>query len=101
RTWRDFLILGGSPLTRKIIIFNLIALNILVAGIFHLNSTRDTLVSQHMRGLVSEAELISKVFEVQMSGRLAVSSGADDRISVAATLAQIDVQKGAEVFVFD
>lgn len=100
RTWRDFLILGGSPLSRKIIIFNLIALNILVAGILHLSSTRDALVSQHIRGIVSEAELIAKVFEVQMSGRSAVNSSMDDRISVAATLAQIDVQKGAEVFVF-
>jgi len=33
RARRGFFSLRGSPLTRKIIIFNLIALNILVAGI--------------------------------------------------------------------
>ena len=46
RARRSFLSLRGSPLTRKIITFNLIALNILVAGILYLNATRESLVLQ-------------------------------------------------------
>ena len=37
------LALRSSPLTRKIITFNLIALNVLVGGILYLNSSRDGL----------------------------------------------------------
>ena len=42
RARRSIISLRGSPLARKIITFNLIALNVLVAGILYLNSTRDS-----------------------------------------------------------
>ena len=58
--------LRSSPLTRKIITFNLIALNVLVGGILYLNSSRDGLVAQRAAGLVAEAELIADVFEAQL-----------------------------------
>ncbi len=93
--------LRESPLTRKIIIFNLIALNILVAGILYLNSSRDGLAVQRASGLVGEAELVANVFEVQMPRRSPVNLITGDGIDVAGTLARIDVQNGAEVFVFD
>ncbi|MEX1235562.1 MAG: sensor histidine kinase [Roseovarius sp.] len=101
RARRGFFSLRGSPLTRKIIIFNLIALNILVGGILYLNASRDGLALQRMSGLVGEAELVANVFEVQMPGRSPVNMITGDGIDVEGTLAAIDVQEGAEVFVFD
>ncbi|WP_281967642.1 sensor histidine kinase [Roseovarius nanhaiticus] len=101
RARRGFFSLRDSPLTRKIIIFNLIALNILVAGILYLNSSRDGLAVQRMSGLVGEAELVANVFEVQMPGRSPVNLITGDGVDVEGTLGAIDVQDGAEVFVFD
>lgn len=96
-----FFPLLDSPLTRKIILFNLVALNVLVAGIFYLNSSRDGRAMQRVGGLAGEAELVANVFETQLSGRSPMNLVTGDGIDVAATLAALDVQKGAEVFVFD
>jgi len=101
RARRGFFSLRGSPLTRKIIIFNLIALNILVAGILYLSASRDDLALQRMGGLVGEAELVADVFEVQMPGRSPVNIVTGDGLDVNATLAALDVQVGAELFIFD
>ncbi len=101
RARRGLFSLRESPLTRKIIIFNLIALNILVAGILYLNSSRDGLALQRASGLVSEAELVANVFEARLPGRSPINLITGDGIDVAEALAGIDVQKGAEVLVFD
>ena len=101
RARRGFFSLRESPLTRKIIIFNLIALNILVAGILYLNASRDGLALQRMSGLVGEAELVANVFEVQMPAQSPVNVVTGDGIDVATTLDALNVQDGAEVFVFD
>ncbi len=98
---RGLFSLRSSPLARKIITFNLIALNILVAGILYLNSSRDGLALQRARGLVSEVELIADVFEAQISGAAPVNLAAGDGIDVAATLDGLDMRKGVQVFVFD
>ena len=50
RERRGFFSLRDSPLTRKIITFNLIALIVLVAGILYLNSSRDSLAVQRAGG---------------------------------------------------
>ena len=63
RAQRGFLALNRSPLTRKIIIFNLIALNVLVVGILWLNASRDTLGLQKTNALQAEVELVADVFE--------------------------------------
>ena len=101
REKRGIFSLRSSPLARKIITFNLIALNILVAGILYLNSSRDGLALQRARGLVSETELIADVFEAQMSGADAVNLAAGEGVDVAATLDGLDMRKGVQVFVFD
>jgi len=98
---RGLFSLRASPLARKIITFNLIALNILVAGILYLNSSRDGLALQRVRGLVSEVELIADVFEAQMSGTATVSLAADDGIDVDATLDGLDMREGVQVFLFE
>ncbi|MFP4326603.1 MAG: sensor N-terminal transmembrane domain-containing protein [Paracoccaceae bacterium] len=90
-----------SPLTRKIIVFNLIALNILVAGILYLNSSRDSLALQRASGLVGEAELIADVFEAQLPGSAPISLATGDGIDVPGTLDGLDLRSGIEVLVFD
>ena len=98
RARRGIFSLRASPLTRKIITFNLIALNVLVAGILYLNSSRDSLAVQRGTSLVAEAELIADVFEAQLPKDTNVDLAAMD---VAASLAQLDLRTGIEVFVLD
>ncbi|MBL4812022.1 MAG: sensor histidine kinase, partial [Rhodobacteraceae bacterium] len=97
RRKRGFITLNRSPLARKIITFNLIAVIILVAGMLYLAPSRDHLAYQRANGLVSEAELIADVFEAHLPG------SADDHVGLDAnsTLAGLDLRGGIEVFVFD
>ena len=101
RARRGLFTMKASPLTRKIITFNLIALNILVAGILYLNSSRDSLVVQRASALVGEAELIADVFEAQLPATGPVSLAAADGVDVPATLENLNLRNGVEVFVFD
>jgi len=101
RARRGLFSLKGSPLTRKIIIFNLIALIIMVAGILYLNSTRQSLVLQRAGALVGEARLIANVFEAQLPASGAVSLTTGDGIDVNDTLAGLSLRTGVEVYVFD
>lgn len=86
--------LNRSPLARKIIIFNLMALVILVAGVLFLNPFRDSLVVQREAGLIREAELIADVFEAQMPR-------AEPGFDYAAALSRVEIGGGVEAFVFD
>ena len=101
REKRGYFSRGGASLTRKIITFNLIALNVLVAGILYLNSSRDGLAQQRADSLASETELIADVFEAQLPSAAPVSLATGDGIDVDATLEGIDLRPGIEVYVFD
>lgn len=101
RARRGLFSLKGSPLTRKIITFNLIALIILVAGILYLSSSRQGLVLQRAGALVSEAQLIADVFESQIPATGGVSLVTGDGIDVGATLDGLNLRGGLEVYVFD
>lgn len=101
RERRGLFSLRGSPLTRKIITFNLIALNVLVAGILYLNSSRDSLAVQRAASLVAEAELIADVIEAKLPEGQVVDLAAGTGIDVGETLAAIDLRGGIDVFVFD
>lgn len=68
RRKRGFLSLNSSPLARKIVMFNLIALGILVAGILFLNPSRDSLVTQRADALVSVSQLAASAMESQIEG---------------------------------
>jgi len=99
RKRRGLVSINRSPLARKIITFNLIAIIILVAGVLYLNPFRDSLVLQREQGFVTEAGLIADVFEAQMQ-----ASGVEDfsdSAQVASTLENLDLPVGIEVFVFD
>jgi len=101
RDRRGFFSLRGSPLTRKIIVFNVIALIILVAGLLYLNSSRDNLVVQRANVLAGEARLIANVFEAQLPKRGPVNLATGDGVDVADTLAALTLRQGGEVVVFD
>ena len=96
---RGFVSLNRSPLARKIITFNLMALIVLVAGVLYLNPFRDSLVFQRAHGLVVETELIAGVFEAQI--RASGASSLPDNTIVIDTLEKIYLPEGIEVFVFD
>ena len=98
---RGFFSLNRSPLARKIIIFNLMALVILLAGVLFLNPFRDSLVLQREDGLVSEARLVADVFEARIPSSGAVNLGAGNGAALRQTLDGIDIGEGVEVFVFD
>ncbi|WP_107497327.1 sensor histidine kinase [Thalassobius sp. I31.1] len=101
--------LNRSPLARKIITFNLLALIFLVAGVLFLNPFRDSLVLQREVGLQAEAELIADVFEAQLRFENARrptgldARGIDtffDAGVVSDTLAGLELPPGVETFVF-
>jgi len=56
---KRFLVFNSSPLARKIILFNLIALGILVSGVLYLNQSQDTQVNIRSVALSRQAEIIS------------------------------------------
>ncbi|WP_420569740.1 sensor histidine kinase [Thalassovita sp.] len=100
RARRGFLTLNRSPLTRKIITFNLIALNVLVAGVLLLNSSRDSLVVDRVNALTSQAELVADVVEAQLPKGAPASLASGDGIDVLDTLNGLDLRRGVEVYVF-
>lgn len=66
RKRRGFLSLNSSPLARKIVTFNLIALAILVAGILYLNPSRDSLITQRADALATVSSLVSDAIEARL-----------------------------------
>ncbi len=101
RDRRRLLPLGKSPLTRKIITFNMIALLVLVAGILFLNSARDSFAVQRATGLVTEARLIAGAFEAQLPAGAPVNLATNDGVDVAATLEKLPLKTGTMATVFD
>ncbi|WP_282078110.1 sensor histidine kinase [Epibacterium ulvae] len=101
RARRGFLSLRRSPLTRKIITFNLIAITLLVAGVLYLNSSQQSLVLQRATALMSEAMLVSDVFEGQLPTETPVDLATPKGLNPAETLAGINLRDGVDVRVFD
>ena len=95
-----FIALNRSPLARKIIIFNLLAMAILIAGVLFLNPFRDSLVFQRETGLVAEAQLVADVFEAQLPRGAAVDLAAGAGLDVAATVAGLEIPSDVELFLF-
>ncbi len=101
RARRRLLSWRSSPLTRKIVMFNLIALNVLAAGMLWLTASRDGFVVQRVGSLVSDAALISDVIEAGLPAGAPVSLATGDGIDVEATVAALRLRAGTEVFIFD
>jgi two-component system sensor histidine kinase ChvG len=101
RERRGMLSLDRSPLARKIILFNLLAILLLVAGVLFLNPTHESLVVQRERGLVTEAQLMADVVEASLPRSGPVSLGAGDGVDLTGALARMDLPVGTAVHVFD
>ena len=101
RERRGFISLNRSPLARKIITFNLMAMIVLVAGVLYLNPFRDSLVLQRESGLVAEAQLIANVFEALLPQDGPVNLATGDGVDAVRTAMGIELPEGAELFVFD
>ncbi|WP_374643271.1 ATP-binding protein [Tabrizicola sp.] len=94
RSGRSIVALNRSPLARKIVVFNLMALVMLVIGVLFMNPFRDSLALQRQQGMTRQAELIAKVYESQLRPG---SAGFDFRMA----LEEIKVDPVIEIFVFD
>ncbi|MGB2892318.1 MAG: sensor histidine kinase, partial [Albidovulum sp.] len=101
RERRGFISLNRSPLARKIITFNLMAMIVLVAGVLYLNPFRDSLVLQRESGLVAEAQLVADVFEAQAPQNAQVNLATGAGIDAHAVARGIELPDGAELYVFD
>ena len=94
RGGRSIVALNRSPLARKIIVFNLMALVMLVVGVLFMNPFRDSLALQRQHAMARQAELIATVYEARLG---AGGTGFDFRDP----LATMNVDPVVEVFVFD
>ena len=94
RNGRSIVALNRSPLARKIVVFNLMALVMLVIGVLFMNPFRDSLALQRQQGMTRQAELIAKVYEGQLRPG---TTGFDFRMALEA----IRVDPVVEIFVFD
>lgn len=101
RNRNRLLSLRSSPLARKIITFNLIALVVLVAGIWYSNLAKNSLAVQRASAIVNEVELIADVIEVQLPQGGSENLSEPAAIDVEQTLLGLDLRSNTEVFVFD
>jgi two-component system, OmpR family, sensor histidine kinase ChvG len=95
RTRSTMATLNRSPLARKIIVFNLMALVMLVVGVLFMNPFRDSLALQRQQGMARQADLIADVFEARLR------PGATQAFNYRSALEGMNVDPVVEVFVFD
>jgi two-component system sensor histidine kinase ChvG len=94
RGGRSLAALNRSPLARKIIVFNLMALVMLVVGVLFMNPFRESLALQRRLGMEGQAELIAQVYQAQL--RPGITS-----FDLRQPLETVTVDPLFEVFVFD
>jgi two-component system sensor histidine kinase ChvG len=100
RQRRSLFTLNRSPLARKIIMFNLLAIVVLVAGVMYLNPFRDSLVHQRERALAVEAQLIADIFEASLPRSAPANLLTGDGIDPVDVLGRIGLAEGTDVFVY-
>ncbi len=100
RQRRNFLSLNRSPLARKIILFNLLGIVVLVAGVLYLNPFRDSLVLQREQALAVEVQLIADVFEASLPSSAPADLVTGDGVDPAEVLGRIGLTDGLDVYVF-
>ena len=94
KTRRGIVALNHSPLARKIVIFNMMAIVVMVAGVLFLNPFRDSLVLQREQGLITEAELVADVFESRLLGGMPLSDA-------PVLLGKVNLGPGVDVRIYD
>ena len=101
RDRRGVIAMNRSPLARKIITFNLLAILVLVAGVLFLNPSRDSLVFQRERALVIEAELVTAVVEARLADRAESSGLSLSPESARSIFSELNVPTSADLFLYD
>ena len=100
REKRGVIAMNRSPLARKIITFNLLAILILVTGVLFLNPFRDSLVYQRERAIVSEAELIAGFLETQIDNDQPVDLS-EVRVQFEPLLRGLELTSASSLFLYD
>ncbi len=97
---RGWINLKRSPLARKIITFNLLALVVLVGGILYLDQSSEGLIRQREQALTAQSRLMARVIATDMRAR---GVGALDAAGYTPrdSLAGLDLPAQATVLVFD
>ena len=93
--------LRRSPLARRIVAYNLVALALLVAGVLHLDPFRDGLVVQRERAIVTEAQLIAAAVEARLAARPPASRPAAGPAALSDALRGLALPEGVDVQVFN
>ena len=73
-----------SPLARKIITFNLVALGVLVAGILYLNQFQGGLISLRERTMITEGRLIATALIEKLPAETLTGAARDDALALLA-----------------
>ena len=100
REKRGVIAMNRSPLARKIITFNLLAILVLVSGVLFLNPFRDSLVYQREKAIVSEAELIAGFIEAQFPGDIPVDLR-NVKSRFMTMMSEVTLPSAASLFVYD
>ncbi len=97
---RGWILLNRSPLARKIMTFNLLALVVLVGGVLYLNQFREGLVGQREKSLVTEARLIARILEARLPQT--GSNPASDVVAASrGALSGLDLPRGIKMFIYN
>lgn len=100
---RRLLSVGYSPLARKIVLFNLLGMVVLVAGVLFLNPFRDSLVRLHQSDLGYRAQTVADIFEA-LAGAEAARAGGRAVLSadiVDQGLAHLGLETGTDAYLYD
>lgn len=87
-----------SPLSRKIVTFNLIALFVMIAGILSLNSSRESLVHQRARSMLIEADMASNALSARLPADMETLTASPELMEA---LGGLSLRNGTTVYVFD
>ncbi len=101
RERRGVIAMNRSPLARKIITFNLLAILVLVCGVLFLNPFRDSLVYQREKAILSEAKLIAGFLGHQFDGADGLTDLDDPQFELEDRLGAIELSSAASLFVYD
>jgi two-component system sensor histidine kinase ChvG len=98
---RGWLMPRSSPLTRRIVTFNLIALNVLVIGILYLDGAQVSLVARNLDGLHERAMLTADALAARLAQSVAVNLPDDGNgMDVPDMLRRLTVHEGTDLFLF-
>ncbi|MCA0042375.1 sensor histidine kinase [Celeribacter litoreus] len=97
RERRRVLAMKRSPLARKIVTFNLVAIILMVAGILYLNPFRNSLVTQRESAMVTEAALVADLLGT-ITGEDGVLDPVDD---VSSILNVLELPLREHVYIYD